>query len=381
MFHWAIWQDAFGPRRSAVKSKQFAALRNSDDSLSHRKSFESQKIGPISHNRRPCLPPLLLNRRMQFDPQIDEDDSVILFRFARSPIRGRFARLARTLQELLSGRNYPSAIESAIAEASVLTALIGQLIQPGWKFSIQVRGKGALRLLAADYLAPIEPGGSAKLRAMATFDDALRRVKEMPPWNESSGYFGILIDRNDGKQPFQGLVPLEQATLAGCAEDYFRRSEQIPTRFAIAVGKSAEAGDLKWRGGGIVIQRMPEAMPGTAESMGTETDGGEAPEDWNRVNALLSTVDELELTGPSTTMLRTLYGLFHEEQPHAGSLQRVEFGCSCSADKVRQGLSIYSSQDIASMTTSSGVVTAECQFCGRGYEFEPSSLGFEAVSE
>ncbi len=318
---------------------------------------------------------------MQHDPQIDEDDGVIQFRFARSPIRGRSVRLARTLQELLSGRNYPPAIETAIAEASVLTALIGQMIQPGWKFSIQVRGKGALRLLASDYLAPIKPGGTARLRAMATFDDPLRRGERLPPWNESPGYFGILIDRNDGKQPFQGLVPLEQATLAGCAEDYFRRSEQIPTRFAIAVGQSAEAGVMKWRGGGIVIQRMPEAKTRSADSMALETNGGEVPEDWIRVNAFLSTVDELELTGPSTSMLHTLFGLFHEEQPHAGSLQRVEFGCSCSAVKVRQGLSIYSSKDIESMTTPSGVVTAECQFCGRGYEFEPSSLGFEAVSE
>ena len=318
---------------------------------------------------------------MQHHPQIDEDDSVILFRFARSPIRGRSVRLARVLQELLAKRNYPPAIETAIAEASVLTALIGQLIQPGWKFSIQVRSQGALRLLASDYLAPNEPGGAAKLRAMATCDDVLHCGKGLPPWNESSGYFGILIDRNDGKQPFQGLVPLEQATLAGCAEDYFRRSEQIPTRFAIAVGKSAEAGVMKWRGGGIVIQRMPEAVTEPADSMVLESNGGEAPEDWIRVNALLATVDELELTGPSTSMLHTLFGLFHEEQPHAGPPQRVVFGCSCSADKVRQGLSIYSPKDIASMTTSAGVVTAECQFCGRGYVFEPSSLGFEAVSE
>ena len=295
---------------------------------------------------------------MPHDPQFNEDDSVIQFRLARSPIRGRAVRLARALQELLSGRNYPPAVETAIAEASVLTALIGQMIQPGWKFSIQVRRKGVLRLLAADYLAPDESGGSAKLRAMATFDDALRHGAALPPWNESSGYFGILIDRNDGKQPFQGLVPLEQPTLAGCAEDYFRRSEQIPTRFAIAVGKSAEAGAMKWRGGGIVIQRMPDAETGSADSTVLETGGGEAPEDWIRVNALLSTVDELELTGPAISMLHTLFGLFHEEQPHTGSLQRVEFGCSCSAAKVRRGLSIYSAKDIASMTTPSGIVAA-----------------------
>jgi molecular chaperone Hsp33 len=30
------------------------------------------------------------------------------------------------------------------------------------------------------------------------------------------------------------------------------------------------------------------------------------------------------------------------------------------------------------MTTPEGVVTADCQFCGAHYEFDPATLGFEA---
>ena len=36
-------------------------------------------------------------------------------------------------------------------------------------------------------------------------------------------------------------------------------------------------------------------------------------------------------------------------------------------------------KDIATMTTPEGVVTADCQFCGKHYEFDPKSLGFEAA--
>jgi molecular chaperone Hsp33 len=32
------------------------------------------------------------------------------------------------------------------------------------------------------------------------------------------------------------------------------------------------------------------------------------------------------------------------------------------------------------MTTPEGIVTADCQFCGAHYEFEPSTLGFEATA-
>ena len=71
--------------------------------------------------------------------------------------------------------------------------------------------------------------------------------------------------------------------------------------------------------------------------------------------------------------------LFHEEQPRVYDPQSVKFGCSCSSDRVRESLSIYSAKDIAHMTTDEGIVTADCQFCGAHYEFDPATLGFEAT--
>jgi len=72
--------------------------------------------------------------------------------------------------------------------------------------------------------------------------------------------------------------------------------------------------------------------------------------------------------------------LFHEETPRVFDALPVQFGCTCSADRVRQSLSIYSAKDIGHMTTDEGIVTADCQFCGAHYEFDPRTLGFEAVS-
>jgi molecular chaperone Hsp33 len=43
-------------------------------------------------------------------------------------------------------------------------------------------------------------------------------------------------------------------------------------------------------------------------------------------------------------------------------------------------MSIYSQKDIQTMTTKDGLVTADCQFCGAHYEFDPTTLGFEAES-
>jgi molecular chaperone Hsp33 len=106
---------------------------------------------------------------------------------------------------------------------------------------------------------------------------------------------------------------------------------------------------------------------------------GVESEDWNRANLLLDTVEVLELIGPSVGPTDLLLRLFHEEEPRVFDTQRVEFGCSCTADRVRNTLSIYSAKDIAHMTTDAGIVTADCQFCGAHYEFDPQSLGFEAT--
>ena len=99
------------------------------------------------------------------------------------------------------------------------------------------------------------------------------------------------------------------------------------------------------------------------------------------MNHLLGTVAELELLGPTVQPTELLVRLFHEEAPRVFDPQRVEFGCTCSEDRVRGTLSIYSAKDIGHMTTEDGKVTADCQFCGAHYEFDPASLGFEATIE
>ena len=101
-------------------------------------------------------------------------------------------------------------------------------------------------------------------------------------------------------------------------------------------------------------------------------------ENWSRANILLDTVEYLELIGPTVQPTELLVRLFHEEGPRVFDPQAVKFGCTCSEDRVRQSLSIYSAKDIAHMTTDEGLVTADCQFCGAHYELDPATLGFEA---
>ncbi len=304
---------------------------------------------------------------MSISSKIAWDDTVLPFQLDRSDIRGRVVRLDGVLDNVLAQHDYPPAIEKLVAEAAILTALIGPAIKLRWKLSLQIRGDGPARLIATDYFAPAEDGGIGQLRAYASFDEKAVQDSGNLLTQVGRGYFAILIDQGEGTTPYSGLTPIAGTSLADCAQTYFARSEQLPTRFALSSGKE----DGHWRAGGVMIQKMP-GKPIRAPEDGAENQlsvadllgDGEELENWRRVNILLESVRQ-----------------DHEETPRVFEPRPLRFGCTCSQDRVRESLSIYSQKDLAHMTTAEGIVTADCQFCGAHYEFDPKSLGFEAESE
>ncbi|MCB5199230.1 molecular chaperone Hsp33 [Loktanella sp. DSM 29012] len=325
---------------------------------------------------------------MTLGSQIAWDDTVLPFTLDASDIRGRVARLDGVLDAVLKQHDYPPVIEALVAEMALLTALIGQTMKLEWKLSLQVRSSGAARLIATDYYGPTEDGEPARMRAYAGYDADLLDAGADPFSQVGDGYFAILIDQGSGMAPYQGITPLTGSSLSACAETYFAQSEQIPTRFSLSFGLNQNAGQgARWRAGGVMLQHMPKASPFASGEGGSGEGGLLAAEDiltddegenWRRANLLLDTVDDLELIGPSVAPTDLLVRLFHEEAPRVYDAQPITFGCTCSADRVRQSLSIYSAKDIGTMTTDEGIVTADCQFCGAHYEFQPDTLGFEA---
>lgn len=324
---------------------------------------------------------------MSLSSRIAWDDTVLPFQLDSTDVRGRVARLDGVLDRVLAQHDYPLAIEALVAETMLITALIGQTVKLRWKLSLQVRGDGPARLVATDYFAPVRAGEPGRMRAFASFDET-RLDAAAPGFSQvGQGYFAILIDQGRGTTPYQGITPIAGDSLASCAETYFAQSEQLPTRFALSYGRSTLPNQTEgWRAGGVMLQHMPKGSPSVSGGAtgegglltGDDIVSGDDEENWTRANVLLDTADDLELIGPGIQPTDLLVRLFHEERPRVFDPQPVEFGCTCSPEKVRQSLSIYSARDIGHMTTEDGKVTADCQFCGAHYEFAPETLGFEA---
>ena len=315
------------------------------------------------------------------------DDTVLPFHLEKSDVRGRVARLDGVLSGVLRQHSYPPAVEALVAEMTLLTALIGQTIKIRWKLSLQVQSKGPVRMIATDYYGPEEKGLPARIRAYASFDTE-KLTAYAPREQIGEGYFAVLIDQGHDMQPYRGLTPLSRGSLFQSAETYFAQSEQLPTKFSLSFGKSKEPGEAeRWRAGGIMLQHMPKSSPFIASesvtvggpSSAAELLNEHVEENWQRVNFHLQTIEELELIGPNVTPSKLIMRLFHEEIPRVFESQKVEFGCSCSEERVRQSLSIYSAKDIETMITKDGKVTADCQFCGSHYVLDPRSVGLNAT--
>ncbi|MEM1267259.1 MAG: Hsp33 family molecular chaperone HslO [Pseudomonadota bacterium] len=323
------------------------------------------------------------------DPTRVWDDTVLPFQLDKADVRGRIARLDGTLEAVLGQHAYPEPVSALVAEAVMLTALIGQTINLDWKLSLQVRGEGPIKMIATDYFGPGVEGAPASMRGYASFDAEALKDATGPAYKHlGRGMFAILIDQGSGGRPYQGITPLAGGSLAACTETYFAQSEQLPTRFALSMGQAQVPGEgAKWRAGGIMLQHMPKASP-FAKKEATGEGGlltpddildGEDADNWTRATLLVETVEATELIGPHVGLDQLLLRLFHEEDVRVSPSQPVRFGCTCSAERVVRSLSIYSAKDIAQMTDADGRVTADCQFCGARYRFEPQMLGFEAT--
>jgi molecular chaperone Hsp33 len=157
---------------------------------------------------------------------------------------------------------------------------------------------------------------------------------------------------------YQGIVPLSGARLADCFEDYFARSEQLPTRLWLAA--SGE------RAAGLLLQRLPSGATASAEELAHAS--AEGDEDWNRVRLLAATLSSTELLELSTAQL--LRRLFHEEDLRLFEPDPVFFQCTCSRERVSGILRSIGAGEVRDILAERGSVEVRCEFCNRAWQYD-----------
>jgi len=175
-----------------------------------------------------------------------DDDQALPFQLDALGVRGRLVRLGPTLDDIIERHGYPLAVARPLAEAMVLCACLATSLKYDGIFTLQISGDGPIRLLVTDLTT------DGALRGYAQFDSwklavALGAGNHDAPDGYVPKLFGrgrlaFTVDQGQHTERYQGVVPLEGATLADCAHTYFRQSEQLPTGIKIAARRTSENG-------------------------------------------------------------------------------------------------------------------------------------------
>src|SRR6201987_923932 len=185
------------------------------------------------------------------------DDAVLPFEIAELDLRGRLTRMGPGLDDVLAKHDYPPAVGKLLAEAIVLTTLLGSSLKFDGRFILQTQTDGPVSLLIVDFRAP------DRLRAYARFDKQRLREGQDSGALLGKGHLAMTIDQGSDMSRYQGMVALDGGSLEDAAHEYFLRSEQMPTRVRLTVAeelRAAQGGPShRWGAGGVMLQFLPKS--------------------------------------------------------------------------------------------------------------------------
>jgi molecular chaperone Hsp33 len=309
------------------------------------------------------------------------DDHVVPFQVEGLDVRGRAVQLGPMLDAILERHNYPLPVARLVAETVVLTVLLGTSLKFEGKLIIQTKSNGPVDLVVADFATP------DRVRAYARYNEAALKIAEengltQPQHLLGDGVLAFTIDQGAHMQRYQGIVPLDGASLEEIAGVYFRQSEQIPTKVRLGVAELLDRDENgkprhRWRAGGMVAQFLPETLERMRQP---DLPGGDGADDsfevddlWDEASVMVQTIDADELTDPTVGTERLLYRLFHERGVKVYPPQAVYDKCSCSREKLRDVLASLSQDDI-DHAAEDGLVSVTCEFCSTTYRFEATEV-------
>jgi molecular chaperone Hsp33 len=269
------------------------------------------------------------------------------FLFERLPVRGHLVRLDASWRAAIEHHEYPLAVSGALGEAMAASALMAGALKFEGRLSLQLESQGPVRLVLAQCTH------RHAIRGVARHDELpAGAVPEAGLFGE--GQLAVTIEQLEGGDRYQGVVPLETASLAGCLEQYFERSEQLPSKLVLATTPD--------RAAGLLLQRVALGEAGSA------AERAEADDAWRRLSLLAATVSTKELLDlPCRELLRRL---FREDDIRLFEGTPVFFQCSCSRERVAGILQALGGEEVQALLRERGEVEVRCEFCNRAWHFD-----------
>lgn len=289
-------------------------------------------------------------------------DYVQPFQIEAPGLRGRLVRLGPAIDDILARHGYPAPVAGILAEALAMGAVLASGLKYDGLFTLQIQGDGPVSLLIADITS------DGAMRGYARFEP--ERLEMGGPGPESpvprllgAGHMAFTVDQGPDTERYQGITPLEGATLTDCAHTYFRQSEQLETAITLCASPPSETAS-PFRAAALMIQRLPA----------NETaDPDEDDDQWRRAVVMMSTVSSVELLDPRLNAADILYRLFHEDGVRVYRQRALRHECRCSRGRVERTLGSFPRPEVESMMED-GQLSVTCEFCKTVYVFDQGDL-------
>ncbi|WP_180035002.1 MULTISPECIES: Hsp33 family molecular chaperone HslO [unclassified Acinetobacter] len=265
-----------------------------------------------------------------------------------SPVRGEVVHLEEALQTILAQRDYAPAVQILLGEMLSATALLASTLKIKGRISLQIQAAGTFKWAMA------ECNHLGEVRALADYEED----PHFQAAEDSSTVLKALVNpvlfiniEPEFGERYQGIVPLDKPTLAGCLMQYYDLSAQIPTRIVLASSNS--------RSGGLLIQLLPR---------NNEEEQRRVDEDlWPRLTMLTETLKAEELTSLSANEI--LYRLYNEEEIRLPETEALKFGCTCSKERCATALEQIGVAAVRETLEFQNPIEMDCQFCNTKYTF------------
>ena len=290
-----------------------------------------------------------------------KDDIVQPFQIDASHLRGQLVRVGPVLDEILSKHAYPEPVARLLGETITLAITLAGALKYDGIFTLQTKGDGPISLMVADVTSTGDVRGYAQFDAERLTGADIDSAAPGPALL-GDGYLAFTVDQGEHTERYQGIVELSGDTLSDGIQHYFRQSEQLDTGIKVAVAFT----DLGWRGGALMLQRLPEDQV-------QQTLGSDVADDWRRAMVLMGTCSDKELLDPNLPPNDLLFRLFHEDGVRVWAPADLNASCRCSRDRVATVLASLPRDEIADLKVN-GNVEVTCEFCNSTYTFDDAQL-------
>ena len=265
-------------------------------------------------------------------------DQLHRYLFENAAVRGELVNVTQTWRDVLKTHDYPAPVQQLLGEMLVATSLLTATLKFDGDITVQLQGDGPLSLAVINGNNRQELRGVARVQGDIAPESSLKSMV-------GNGYLVITIAPEKGER-YQGVVGLEGETLAECLEDYFMRSEQLPTRLFIRTSDKGAAG--------ILLQVLPAQ----------ET----SKEDFNHLATLTETVKAEELIELPAN--EVLWRLYHQEEATVYDPQPVMFKCTCSRERCGEVLKTLPQAEVDEIIEEDGEIDMHCDYCGTHYVYD-----------